>query len=504
MKKNKLNFLLSSSRINMATSQVGVMLFPPELSFSCSKVDSCNHNSFNISPASGATSAGSGQNIRFSFPTTNLMDFKNSVIQFRVKTSGAGARLPCNASYLFSRLQVLAGGQTMCVVNDFGLTEYVKYVAEDREPCEHKHDKVLTTMLADGFKCVNATSENYNGTSDVRFTMNLGALAHASPSIVPLDMLPSIEFILTVAGDNVLSTVSGITLPAKNVATQLAVAGSASTFEILDATLVASMYSIGNENYKAALGRRLAENGSLELILPKQMTTFSSSWTGSSRFSYSSHSLDKLHTLWRSTASGASYDAQKQPALVAGSAYATLADNPAQSLEAYGAGALNASGRAEFTSAHQQFQYPTNLAGANKGPILGTITNVNIANKYDYSGMSAGTLNYRVNSAIVPQFDCNSYQWAQLSAEANEVPKTKYSTMASWLHNFFIMSYRMSLPNSGLKPCISGMNTLGAGNCFVEVVSGGGISASDYDTTTIAESTTSVQINLGRQIIVVS
>jgi hypothetical protein len=118
--------------------------------------------------------------------------------------------------------------------------------------------------------------------------------------------------------------------------------------------------------------------------------------------------------------------------------------------------------------------------------------------------MSAGTLNYRVNSAIVPQFDCNSYQWAQLSAEANEVRKTKYSTMASWLHNFFIMSYRMSLPNSGLKPCISGLNTLGAGNCFVEVVSGGGISTSDYDTTTIAESTTSVQIQLGRQIIVVS
>ena len=262
------------------------------------------------------------------------------------------------------------------------------------------------------------------------------------------------------------------------------------------------MYSIGNENYKAALGRRLAENGSLELILPKQMTTFSSAWTGSARFSYSSHSLDKLHTVWRSTASGATYDAQKQPALVAGSALAAVARAPAQSLETYGAGALDASGRVEYTSAHQQFQYPTSKANTNKGPIVGA--NGSVATKYDYSGMSAGTLNYRVNSAIVPQFDCNSYQWAQLSAEANEVPKTKYSTLSSWLHNFFIMSYRMALPNSGLKPCISGMNTLGAGNCFVEVVSGGAISSSDYDSTTIAESTTAVQVQLGRQIVVVS
>ena len=492
----------------MATQQTGAVLFPPELSFSASKVDSCNHNSFSISPASGATSAGAGQNIRFSFPTTNLMDFKNSVIQFRVKTTGAGARLPCNASYLFSRLQVLAGGQTMCVVNDFGLTEYVKYVAEDREPCEHKHDEVLTTMLANGRKATgnNGTTliqENYENSPNVRFTMNLGALAHASPSIVPLDMLPSIDFILTVAGADVMSTIAGVSLAGAANDTQYSIANAAaSTFEILDATLVASMYSIGNENYKAALGRRLAENGSLELILPKQMTTFSSSWTGSSRFSYSSHSLDRLHTIWRSTATDNTYNNQKQPALVAGSAVAALTLDCAQSLSKYGAGALAGSGKVEYTSAHQQFQFPTNKDDTNKGPILGASESA--PTKFDFSGMDAASLNYRVNSALVPQFDCGPYQWAHLSAEANEVPKTKYSTLASWLHNYFIMSYRMALPNSGLKPCISGMNTLGAGNAFIEVVSGGGISATDYDTTTIAESTTAVQIQLGRQIVVVS
>lgn len=488
----------------MATQQVGAVLFPPELSFACSKVD-CNHNIFSITPASGASAASSGTNIRFSFPTTNLMDFKNSVIQFRLKMTGAGARAPCNASYLFSRLQVLAGGQTMCVVNDLNLCEYVKFVAEDREPCAHKHDKVLTTMLANGVKAVNATVEDYDASPNVRFTMNLCALAHASPSIVPLDMLPSIDFILTVAGNDVVSTVSGITLPSKNVGTQLARPSAATaTFEILDATLLASMYTIGNESYKAALGRRLAENGSLELILPKQMTTFSSAWTGSSRFSYSSHSLDRLHTVWRSTATDQTYNSQKQPALVAGSAYGALTDNPAQSLEEYGAGALAGGGVAEFTSAHQQFQFPTSKADTNLGPILGTNSATNITNRYDFSAMPTATINYRIQSALVPQFDCGPYQWAHLSAEANEVPKTKYTTMASWLHNYYLMSYRLSLPNSGLKPCISGLNSLGAGSTFIEVVSGGGVLASSYDTTTIAESTTVVQIQLGRQIVVIT
>ena len=499
----------------MAQSQTGgPQLFPPELSWSSSKVDQCNHNSFQITPASGASVASAGTNIRFSFPTTNLMDFSKSVVNFRVVCAGAGARAPVNASYLFSRLQVLAGGQTLCVVNDFGLTEWVKYVGSDAKPCQHKHDFLATTMDGAGGKLLANNPETYAAGTPMRFSMNLGALAHASPAIVPLDMLPSIEFILTVAGADVLSKCLGVAATGSPTATapQLSMPNpAAATFSIEDATLVASMYTIGNENYRAALGRRLAETGSVELILPKQMTVFSSSWTGSSRFSYSSHCLDRVHTVWRSTAAGYAYNVQKQPAIVAGGVilpFTGATSGAGMDASVYGAGLLSGAGSAEYTSAHQQLQFPSSAAGVNGGPVLGIAAGaggiVTPATKFNFSGLTASSLNYRINSALVPQFDASPFQWAALSAEANEVEKTKYSTFASFLHNYFVMSYRLSLPNSGAKPCLSGMNTLGSGNAFIEVVSGGQVATGNYDSTSICESTSVVQIGMGRQIVVIT
>jgi|TARA_R110002050_G_scaffold296214_1_gene455924 hypothetical protein len=498
----------------MAQSQTGgPQLFPPELSWSASRVDQCNHNSFQITPASGASVASAGTNIRFSFPTTNLMDFSKSVVNFRVVCAGNGARAPVNASYLFSRLQVLAGGQTLCVVNDFGLTEWVKYVGSDAKPCQHKHDFLATTMDGAGGKLLATDPETYAAGTPMRFSMNLGALAHASPAIVPLDMLPSIEFILTVAGADVLSTCLGVAATGSPTGTapQLSLPGAASTFSIEDATLVASMYTIGNENYRAALGRRLAETGSVELILPKQMTVFSSSWTGSSRFSYSSHCFDKVHTVWRSTAAGYAYNVQKQPAIVAGGVilpFTGATSGAGMDASVYGAGLLSGAGSAEYTSAHQQLQFPSSAAGVNGGPVLGIAAGaggiVTPATKFNFSGLTAASLNYRINSALVPQFDVSPFQWAAVSAEANEVEKTKYSTFASFLHNYFVMSYRLSLPNSGAKPCMSGMNTLGSGNAFIEVVSGGQVATGNYDSTSICESTSVVQIQMGRQIVVIT
>lgn len=482
----------------MTDVSTGINVMPSSLAWAVSSVKDVSHNTFQISPASGSTVAGAGQNIRFSLPTSSLMDMKNSRIAFNVRTSGtAGVRLPAQASYLFSRLQVLAGGQTVAVVNEFGLSEYVKCVAQNKKYLPTEHPYTVATMTEDGSPLLAGTvSEQYADDGVHRFSMDLGPLAKCRPQILPLDTLPAIEIILTVAGPAVLSSVLGIECLGNAAGVSEDGAGTA-TFTINDCVLNASVYNLGNSSYSEALRRRMESVGFLEIVLPEQMTSFDSAWSGSSRFSYSSHSLDCLHSCWRATGARG-YTTQKGAAVVAGSATdaASAAANAAMDQHNFGAGVLTNSGIAQYTSAHQQLQAPFSAAGINRGKA--DAANLLV---YNFAAVGDASLNYRLNSALTPQFSCQPHQWQFISAEANQVEKTRSPNTPAFLHNYFLMSYNFNLPNPDNKPCISGLNTLGAGNAFVEITASGAIATTGYDITTFAESTTVLQVAPGRQFI---
>ena len=496
----------------MTDVSTGINVMPSSLAWAVSSVKDVSHNTFQISPASGSTVAGAGQNIRFSLPTSSLMDMKSSRIAFNVRTSGtAGVRLPAQASYLFSRMQVLAGGQTIAVINEFGLSEYVKCVAKNKKYLPTEHPYTVATMTEDGAPLSAAPGkiyEQYNDDGVHRFSMDLGPLAKCRPQILPLDTLPAMEIILTVAGPAVLSSVLGIENLGNAAGVSEDGAGTA-TFTVNDCVLNASVYNLGNSAYSEALRRRMESVGMLEIVLPEQMTSFDSAWTGSSRFSYSSHSLDVLHSCWRATGARG-YTTQKGAAVIAGSATDGVSSgtNAAMDLHNFGAGvpaiptvggvagtATGGNGIAQYTSAHQQLQAPFSAAvNGGKADAANLLV-------YDFAGVGDASLNYRINSALTPQFSCQPHQWQFISAEANQVEKTRAPNTPAFLHNYFLMSYNFNLPNPDNKPCISGLSTLGAGNAFIELTASGAIATSGYDITTFAESTTVLQVAPGRQFI---
>ena len=496
----------------MTDVSTGINVMPSSLAWSISSIKDVSHNSFQLSPASGSTVAGAGQNIRFSLPTSSLMDMKSSRIAFNLRTSGtAGVRLPAQASYCFSRMQILAGGQTIAVVNEFGLSEYVKSVAKNKKYLPTEHPYTVATMTEDGapLDAAGTIAEQYNDDGIHRFSMDLGPLAKCRPQILPLDTLPAMEIILTVAGPAVLSSVLGIEHLGNAAGVSEDGAGTA-TFTVNDCVLNASVYNLGNSAYSEALRRRMESVGFLEIVLPEQMTSFDSAWSGSSRFSYSSHSLDVLHSCWRATGARG-YTTQKGAAVIAGSATNTgvsAAANAAMDLHNFGAGVATiptvggvagtitgGNGIAQYTSAHQQLQAPFSAA-VNGGKA--DAANLTV---YNFAGVGDASLNYRLNASLTPQFSCQPHQWQYISAEANQVEKTRAPNTPAFLHNYFLMSYNFDLPNPDNKPCISGLSTLGAGNAFVEITASGAIATSGYDITTFAESTTVLQVAPGRQFI---
>ena len=493
----------------MTDVSTGINVMPSSLAWSISSVKDVSHNTFQLSPSSGSTVAGAGQNIRFSLPTSSLMDMKSSRIAFNLRTSGtAGVRLPAQASYCFSRLQCLAGGQTIAVVNEFGLSEYVKSVAKNKKYLPTEHPYTVATMTEDGapLSAAGTIAEQYNDDGIHRFSMDLGPLAKCRPQILPMDTLPAMEIILTVAGPAVLSSVLGIENLGNAAGVSENGAGTA-TFTVNDCVLNASVYNLGNSAYSEALRRRMESIGMLEIVLPEQMTSFDSAWTGSSRFSFSSHSLDVLHSCWRATGARG-YTTQKGAAVVAGSATdgVSSATNAAMDLHNFGAGvpiiadgdtdpATGGNGIAQYTSAHQQLQAPFSAA-VNGGKA--DAANLTV---YNFAGVGDASLNYRINSALTPQFSCQPHQWQYISAEANQVEKTRAPNTPAFLHNYFLMDYNFNLPNPDNKPCISGLNTLGAGHAFVEISASGAIATGNYDITTFAESTTVLQVAPGRMFV---
>ena len=81
--------------------------------------------------------------------------------------------------------------------------------------------------------------------------------------------------------------------------------------------------------------------------------------------------------------------------------------------------AKGGNGIAQYTSAHQQLQAPFSAAvNGGKADAANLLV-------YDFAGVGDASLNYRINSALTPQYSCQPHQWQYISAEANQVEKTR-------------------------------------------------------------------------------
>ncbi len=477
---------------------------PHVLSYNLSTMNSVSFNSFQLSPSTGATNVLPNGQIRFSLPNNGLFDAKTSKITFSVKaTEDFGVRLP-PASQFFSRIEIRAGGSTIYAGSNFNhIIESVKVNMGQKKVCGVTgHKDFLDCSTQTGKLLALNKSETYDaelGTDQNLFAIDLGEFADIQPRLISVDLLPSLEVILTVNDAKCLSIVNGTSgqprgtaTNAVTIANDTASAGTA-TFEILRPTMYVNMYSLGSGAYNQAIRSRMNDVGYLSMCFENTLV-FNSSWTGSTRFSLSAMSLKRLTAVWRKK-SAASALTGAIP--IVGGAVADM-DGDGAVYGIYGSSNVNGAGVAEYQTAGEQFCLPTSEPAHNASIETG------VAFHYD----TAGGVNFqwKLQSALVPNYACDVASQAELTKHAYNVDEfAKARILPQFLFNYHCFAIPLGLPETPYdKKLISGLNS-NSTNMFVELTSSGSNRDVDnYDVFVLACTDVILRVGQGKAIEIIS
>ena len=476
---------------------------PQCLSYSLNRMNSVSVNSFQINSTSASSVLANSQ-IRFLLPTSGMLDFKTLRLHFAVElTEGAangGARLPAGIKHLFNRVQVQVGGVTIAQgTNFFGVQEDALSIVNNKPPSVvSEHGEMVTEYDYAGAHITasnTAGSEKYAqglGKNSTLFSIDLGDVAKISPRIVPLDLIGQVEIIFFTAPNTVLSAVLGKDPTGSAAAMTLNNTNTAPTYTISKASLVANMYSLEDGAFSMSVASRIRDTGFVELCFPQHLA-FSQAWNGSARFALSAMSLNKLHALWRRNTGTYAFATIGGAIPVAGSATAALDDGPRYPWQGAIAAAV---GDSRYRGRCQHFSAPTANPGNADSVEDGTALNYGAADVSEPL-----KLQYKINSAQVPNFQANQSQWAELTKWANNVDALDCKSTVEYLFNKFVVSYPLELPhNAWERKAITGLDTRST-STFITLEGTGNVNvSSQYDVLILAEVSTLVRVGAGKSL----
>ena len=442
---------------------------PSALSYSLNTLQGTSFNQFELAPSTGSSSVSPNGQIRFMLPNNGLLDMKTSKMTFSVTTpANTGARLPAHTDTLFSRLEIKAGGVTIYAGSNFhGVLENIKYNMGTKKGCGVTgHKDVLDCGDHEGAFIGDASnSETYAGLGAANniFSVDLGDIAAIQPRLVDVSLLPSLEIVFTVADANVLASVAeakkvtgtadGITSANSNVAS--------ATFTVVNPRMYVNMYSLASGAYQQAIRARMAYVGYLSLCYDSNLC-FNSTFTGSSRFSLSAMSLKRLTTVFRKSS------ATTIGGLIPYVGHAKSAEDGSKGAVygIFGSSFATKAGVAEFQTKIQQFCLPTKAPAHN--------ADVDTSAYGLYTGTTPCNLQYKIQSAQVPQHFAGVDQQAELTKLAYNVDEfAKAKILPQYLQNHYAFAIPLELPVGPYdKKTISGLNT-NSTNAFIELTSNG-------------------------------
>ena len=480
---------------------------PAALNYGLDQISGVSTNSFSVVSSSAGDEVSSGGRFTFLLPSVGIMDMKSSKINFSVKLVGNGSRLPKYTTSLIDQLIVRAGGVTISQ-SQSGLNGAWRTIEEETGQCKTNevsgHHECAGTMDYTGGILTANSAETYHtgiGATSALFDIDLGELSKCHPRLLDLSILPQISIEVVLANNTVLAAPKDSTLNKgqANNACDTNAAGLG-VWSMLRPKLQANMYSLMSGAYENALRSRMEQTGFLQVCFPNTVA-FSQQFTGSARFSIAAMSLNKLTTVFRQRkhATGGG--------LVPLLGYAShTAASPTMN-QIGGCGAAN-SGIARWQQKSQQFMLPTILpdpdaAGTGEVNGAGLDSAGTAAISYSNTGITAPvTLQYSIQSALVPQYPVNQAEMMNLTCWENDIetlPDCK--SYAEFFFNKCIFAFPLDLPEENYDRCaISGLSTIGS-NAFITVNgAGGNLNTVDFDCLTFATTTSILRIGAGKSI----
>ena len=484
--------------------------FNPNLTYFVERLQGVSTNTFRLESQNKLTAA-ANDIITFDLPSNailNLRSFKvwcNATTQLGSAT--AGARLPPVAD-LIERVEVSVGGIVLAQGTNFvnvlreakkslqvdycdsvtGHPEYVRnvsYVDTLGSVIPPAAATVITGTLNEGYQ--PTTNEPYFCIDEWE-----GFLGTADPKLLDTSLMPDIRVRLYMASNNVLTSSQSADIgnaaataaptPAgfcgNNVVNAIANAGSGGgAYQLTGIHATIEAIGLADQSYDKMLSAQMSAQGFLEIPY-KSYQSFNDTHTGSSRFSVSTQSLDRVWLAWRNV----DYNAQYAPVAIGGhklqggftsptAGAATLLD---QGVPQYDVGGVLETNSEKYKSVYFNFNEPL-------------------------PGMK---LQLQLNGAYMPQF--SAYVEELYGMSRNSLPDSYNATkmtLDQYKKNYCVQCFRLNMPDSEYSRLISGLDTRAVNLQGIVRTEGGAINA---NLMIFTESTETMRVGPGRSIEIIS
>ena len=419
--------------------------FNPNLAYFVERLQGFSTNVFRLESQQGSSAVATSSSIvTFDVPSNaivNLRSFKIFCNANANKVAGAGGRLP-PINDLVERVEVSVGGITLSQGANFinVLQEAKKALGATYAGCDATMghpEYVRAKSYVDASAIAGTDNENYASGASPRFCiMDLeGFFSTAEPKLLDTSLVPDLRVRLNLASDNVLGSVAGVALDGTG-ANDITDAGTgAARYELTDIHATIEAIGLADNSYDQMLASMMSSQGFLEIPY-KNYTNFQTVHSGSSRFTVSSQSLDRVWVAWRSNG----YDTQG--GLVSVNGYKKTGVFTAATS---GGGVTQDVGK----------------PGYDIGGVLDTNSEKYKSKYFNFTEASATfKAQLQLNGAYYPQFTAtlgDLYGITRNSLMGSRESKTM--TLDQYANNYCVQCFRLNMPDSEYSRLISGLDT---------------------------------------------
>ncbi len=373
------------------------------------------------------------------------------------KIASAGGRISCLKA-LIERVEVAMGGVVLSQGTNFTnvLCEAKKALHTDYTDAVLGHPEYIRATSYVNPADTYATTDNENDTSTYYCVDDWeGFLSTAEPMLFDTSIVPNIRIRLYMATDNVLSNVKTTVLGTASGSFADSAGANATSgaplpddpnttlpkYELTDIHATIECISLADMTYENMLASQMASAGELEVPY-KAYYTFNDTHTGSSKFSVSASSLDRIWLAWR----GSDYNSVTNPITVQGH-------------KVQGGFTADASGGA-VTQDLGKPQYDV-------GGVLDTNSEKYKSRYFNFSQpvlWSAPTTEWKaqiqLNGCFMPQFSANVEELYGITRNSlQHQHKAKQMTLDQYRKNFCVQCFRLNMPNSEFSRTLSGVDS---------------------------------------------
>jgi hypothetical protein len=431
------------------------MSFSPNLTYFVERLQGVSVNTFKLE-TQNRTTAGSGDIIAFDLPSNAIVNLRSLKVWCTASANAGtvcGARLP-PINDLVERVEVSVGGQILAqganFVNVLGeaqkALQYGDCDSITGHP-EYVREKSYVNGLGAGAAILSGVlNEDYPTTGPAKFCIDKfpGFLDSAEPKLLDTSLMPDIRVRLYMASDNVLTTSLGVgmgtAVAAAPFSAGFARTGSVGAAKYLLSNLRASVEVIGlaDQTYDQMISAQMSQQGFLEIPY-KGYTSFQETHSGSSRFTISTQSLDKVIVTWRAT----NYNtAQAAPLIVNG--YKT-------------GGGFIMGAIATGANATQDLGLPQYDVGG----VLGTNSEKYKSKYFNFIAPDETMkMQLQLNGSSMPNFTADLGELHGITRNSLQGARSsKDISFDQYINNYCVQVFRLNMPDSDYSRVISGLDT---------------------------------------------